>query len=112
MRLKNIFKTIGNVFMAVLEGKLLTRLHVDDKFPHIIYTCMLLWAAIWIGMQAEKAMVRVEKNKDIVNELRIEHTQMKVKMTSLYSVTTIEKMLAERGSKLKYPSEPAKRTDK
>lgn len=112
MRIGKIFQAIGNVLLAILEGKLLVRLHVDNYFPHIIYTCFLLWAAIWIGMKAEKTMVRVEKNRETVTELKIEHTQMCVKTTSLHSVANIEKMLQERGSTLCYPKKPAKRTDR
>lgn len=112
MRIRKIFQAIGNSLLAILQGKFLLRLGVDNYFPHIIYTCFLLWAAIWIGMKAEGAMAIVEKNKKTVNELRIEHIQTTVKMTNLNSIGKVEEMLSERGSQLQYPKEPAKRIGK
>lgn len=111
MLIRKILQVIGNILLAILQGKLLLRLRIDDYFPHIMYTIFLMGVAIWIGMEAEKAMVKVEKNKESLNGLRIERVQAQVKMTSLYNVVHVEEMLASRGSKLKYPTEAAKRVE-
>lgn len=112
MRMKTILRAIVNSFVAILQGKFLLRLGVDDYLPHIMYTLFLLWATIFIGMKAETAMVKVEKNKESVNGLRIERVQAQVEMNSLLNVVKVEEMLAQRGSQLKYPKENAKRIER
>lgn len=99
-------------FMAILQGKFLLKIHFDRYFPQILYTCFLFWLSIWFGMQVEKTMVKVEKTKVVLNDLKIYHAQQTVTLAGFNRISTLETMLKERGSDVAFPEKPATKLEK
>ena len=109
MNLKRIWEVTKNGFVAILHGELLLRMRFDKYFPHIIYTFFLLWMMIWLSMKIENTMVKVEKNKTTLNDMKIYHAQNTVEVVSLDRITTVEDMLEKIGSDVELPVKPADR---
>ena len=97
MNWKRIWEVTKNGFVAILHGELLLRMRFDKYFPHIIYTFFLLWMMIWLSMKIENTMVKVEKNKTTLNDMKIYHAQK--------TVEVLEKI----GSDVELPVKPADR---
>lgn len=66
--------SLKNALNAFFRGELLMRLGFDRFFLHIVYTFGLFWAMILMDMMIENTLSKVEKNKEILNELKIYHT--------------------------------------
>ena len=109
MNRKKIWDVTKNGFVAILHGELLLRMRFDKYFPHIIYTFFLLWMMIWLSMKIENTMVKVEKNKTTLNDMKIYHAQKTVEVVSLDRITTVEDMLEKIGSDVELPVKPADR---
>lgn len=109
MSWKRIWEVTKNGFVAILHGELLLRMRFDKYFPHIIYTFFLLWMMIWLSMKIENTMVKVEKNKTTLNDMKIYHAQKTVEVVSLDRITTVEDMLEKIGSDVELPVKPADR---
>ena len=109
MNWKKIWDVTKNGFVAILHGELLLRMRFDKYFPHIIYTFFLLWMMIWLSMKIENTMVKVEKNKTTLNDMKIYHAQKTVEVVSLDRITTVEDMLEKIGSDVELPVKPADR---
>ncbi|MBQ3881655.1 MAG: hypothetical protein IJL91_03075 [Bacteroidales bacterium] len=109
MNWKRIWEVTKNGFVAILHGELLLRMRFDKYFPHIIYTFFLLWMMIWLSMKIENTMVKVEKNKTTLNDMKIYHAQKTVEVVSLDRITTVEDMLEKIGSDVELPVKPADR---
>jgi len=107
MKIGNIWQALRNSAIAILRGEFLVRLRCDKYFLHIIYTFFLLWLMIWLGIKIENTMVRVEKNKETLTNLKIYHAQKTVQMVSFDRVSTVEQMLREAGSDVTLPDNPA-----
>jgi len=109
INLKKIWDAIRNGFVAILHGELLLRLRFDKYFPHIIYTFFLMWMMIWMSMKIENTMVKVEKNKTTLNDMKIYHAQKTVEVVSLDRISTVEDLLRKSGSDVDIPVKPADR---
>jgi hypothetical protein len=109
MNWKKIGDAIKNGFVAMLHGELLLRLRFDKYFPHIIYTFFLMWMMIWLSMKIENTMVKVEKNKATLNDMKIYHAQKTVEVVSLDRISTVEDLLQKSGSDVELPVRPADR---
>ncbi|MBQ8069848.1 MAG: hypothetical protein IJ202_03255 [Bacteroidales bacterium] len=109
MNWKKIGDAIKNGFVAMLHGELLLRLRFDKYFPHIIYTFFLMWMMIWLSMKIENTMVKVEKNKTTLNDMKIYHAQKTVEVVSLDRISTVEDLLQKSGSDVELPVRPADR---
>jgi hypothetical protein len=64
---------------------------------------------IWLSMKIENTMVKVEKNKTTLNDMKIYHAQKTVEVVSLDRITTVEDMLEKIGSDVELPVKPADR---
>lgn len=106
---KIIWEFAKNSFMAILHGEFLLRLRIDRYFIHIFYFFVLCTLNIWMTLKIEQTMLQVENNKIKLEELKIYHAQKTCELVSLDRLSTIQKMLAERGSKLTVPDKPADR---
>ena len=110
--LKNIdWKAILNATVETLKsigrGDILLRMRVDKLFPYILYTFFLAWLSIWLSYKAEKTMYRVEVNKEIIENLKIDNANKTCEIVSLTRISTVEKMLKEAGSEITTPEKPA-----
>ena len=107
IRWKNIWKTIYNFIVAVLMGKLLMRLRATRSFPIILFAFVLMWFTIMQRMGVENTMRKVEHNKDIIEELKIEHANMTLELASFNRISKIEELLEAQGSTVAMPGSPA-----
>lgn len=112
MNFSNIWEAIKNSFIAILHGEFLIRIKCDKYFLHIVYTFFLIWMMIWIGIKVENTLVKVEKNKVTLNDMKIYHAQKTVRMVSLNRITVVDKLLKENGSEVTLPKKPAYRIEK
>lgn len=100
---------LGGLFKAILYGHVITYLRVDRHLLLVIYLFALIWGSMWLGMSAEKTMVQVEENKKVLNDMKIDHAQKTVKLVSLNRISTIDRLLEEKGSDVTLPEKPAAR---
>ena len=108
-RLSDIGVWLREAGKALIEGKLLQRLRIDKYFIHIVFTFFLLWLSIWISIQTEKSLVKVEDNRKRIENLEIARAQKTIELVSLGSMGKVEKALKEKGSSVGFPSKPAGR---
>ena len=79
----------------------------DRYFAHIIWTFLLFWGAILSSMMVQKTLVQVEKNKEVLSDMKIYHAQKTVQIARLGRITTVEHLLEENGSDVTLPEKPA-----
>lgn len=111
MNLKAAGASMKNILNAFLRGELMMRLGIDRAFPHIMYVCLLMWIWILLSMAVENTMSQVEKNKEILGDLKIYHTEKMVQLVSLDRITKTDRMLGEKGSPVTFPEKPAAHMD-
>ena len=96
---------LKNSLRAILHGEFLMKF--DRYFVHFIWTCLLFWGVILSSMFVQKTLVRVEKNKKELTDLKIYHAQKTVELARLGRITTVERLLEENGSDVTLPDKPA-----
>jgi hypothetical protein len=84
-------------------------MQVHRLFPYILYMFFIAWISIWLSYKVEKTMYRVETNKKIIENLKIDNANKTCEIVSLTRISTVESMLEEAGSKVKAPEKPADR---
>jgi hypothetical protein len=90
-------------------GDLMIRLRVHKSLPYILYAFFLSMVSIFMSYKAEQTMLKMERNKSVLETQRIYHGQKTCDMVSLDRISTIETMLEELGSNVKPPQKPADR---
>lgn len=100
---------VGRLFHSIASGEFLLTLGLDRYIIHVIYTFLLFMATIWIGIQVEKTFIRVESNKAVINELKVESNKLNFQLEQMNSINWLEQHLQEKGSELRYPEKPATR---
>ena len=107
------WKAVGNAFIETLKsigrGDILLRMQVHKFFPGILYMFGIALLSIWLSYSIEKAMYKVEQNKKVIENLKIDNANKTCEIVSLTRISTIEKMLEESGSEVKTPIKPADR---
>lgn len=106
-KIQDIGTWLKNSFRAILKGEFLLRLDVGRYFIHIVYTFFLFAMIIWISLMIESTMNKVERNKAVLRELEIVHTQKTFEVVSLSRRTSVNNMLQQMGSKVTEPQQPA-----
>lgn len=106
---KAILKALFETIKSIGRGDTLIRMRVDKLFPYILYLFILGWVSIWLSLKAESAMHRVEENKEVLENLRIEYVSKTCHMVRLSRISTVEKKLTEAESEIKAPEKPAYR---
>ena len=94
--LKNIdWKAVWNATVETLKsigrGDILLRMRVDKLFPYILYTFFLAWLSIWLSYKVEKTMYRVEVNKEIIENLKIDNANKTCEIVSLNGTVSRER---------------------
>ena len=107
MSWKAVLGIIKEFFIALGRGDLLLRMRVDRALPYILWTFFLGCMSIWWSYMTEQTMLKVERNKDIITNLKIEHAQKTYETVSLDKLTTVEALLTEMESDVKPPQKPA-----
>lgn len=99
--------TLGNFVKALFKGELLLRLGADRYFPHILYTFVIGLAMIWVSMRIDRTLTRVEQNKTVIENLRIEHAEKTAQLARVQRMGAVRQRLKEMGSPLDLPEKPA-----
>ena len=60
-----------------------------------------------MSLMVQKTLVKVERNKTVLNDLRIYHAQKTVELVEMGRLSTIEDLLEKSGSSLTMPEKPA-----
>ena len=92
---------------SIISGDILLRMRVDRLFPYILYAFVLGWLSIWMSYRMEQTMIIVERNRKELESLKIYHAQKTCEYVGFDRISTIETMLAEKGSEIKAPEKPA-----
>ena len=92
----------------LFNGDLIIIRGIERNMGLVFYVFVLLCAIITWSLYVEKQLVKVEHNKELIEALEVSSHQRNIELVSLDQRTRIEKMLAERSSRLKAPEEPAK----
>ena len=106
-KIADIWTFIKNSFTAILKGELLLRLNIGRYFVHIVYTFFLFAMVIWLSLMIETSMAKVEKNKAILRELEIQHSQKTFEVVKLSRRSEVESELKRLGSNIGEPQKPA-----
>ena len=96
-----------NSIQAILRGEFLLRLNVGRYFIHIAYTFLLFGLIIWISLGIETTMSKVEKNKAVLKELEIVHSQKVFEVVGISRRTSVQELLKDMGSAVTEPDKPA-----
>ena len=96
-----------NSVQAIIKGQFLMRLGFNKYFIHIIYTFFLFWVSIWLSLQIEKTLTKVEENQKRLDDMEIYHAQKVVELVGLNRLTTVRNLLHEKGSQVDIPQQPA-----
>lgn len=105
----NILKSIYNIFLATLRGELLFRMKFDRFFIHILIIFFWVWVLIFSSLMIDKTLVRMEKNRVELENLKIYHAQKTSELAGYDRLSTIDEMLRKSGSKVTFPEKPANR---
>ena len=105
--IKTFWVGVKGVFMAILKGQLLAKLHIDQYVLHIIWVFVLFTGMIVFNIVVENTLSEVENNKERIRELNAIITDKQYMIRSLESQGALEDKLIERGSELRKPAKPA-----
>ena len=107
LRWSDIGVWMKNSVQAIIKGQFLMRLGFNKYFIHIIYTFFLFWVSIWLSLQIEKTLTKVEENQKRLEDMEIYHAQKVVELVGLNRLTTVRNLLHEKGSQVDIPQQPA-----
>ena len=106
---KTILKEVVETLKSIGRGDILIKMQVHRLFPYILYMFFIAWVSICLSYKVEKTMYKVEANKKIIENLKIDNANKTCEIVSLTRISTVESMLEESGSKVKAPEKPADR---
>lgn len=103
----DLARALKSGIILVLRGELLKKLQASLYFVHIFYTFFLFGVTIWLSIMVETSMSKVEKNKQIIEELEIVHNQKIFDVEALSRRSAVEARLKDLGSDVAEPGNPA-----
>ena len=106
-KLSDIGLFFKNSVLAILKGEFLLRLNIGRYFIHIAYTFLLFGLVIWFSLMIETTMSKVEKNKAVLKELEIVHSQKVFELVGVSRRSSVEQMLGQLGSNVEEAEKPA-----
>ena len=106
-KIQDLGRGLLNSLKAMMRGEFLLRLNIGRYFIHIVYAFFLFAMVIWLSLMIESTMTKVEKNKAVLQELEIVHTQKTFDLVSLSKRSSVRQLLEEKGSKVTEPQAPA-----
>lgn len=107
MNMKDFWLSAGNVLKAIGKGELLLRLRADKYYVHILYFFFLVWLTLFISFQIDKTLVRMEKNKAVIEALEVQNAQKRGKLIEITGISNVMKKLQEENSTVTLPEESA-----
>lgn len=99
--------TFKTVIRSILSGDILLLLRVDRFLPYILFLFLLGLVNIFLNYKIEQTMVKVERNKAILEDYRIYHAQKTYEFVKLGRMSTVQEMLEKGGSEVTAPVKPA-----
>lgn len=106
-KIKGFGSSARSWFRSIISGDILLRMRVDRLFPYILYAFVLGWLSIWMSYRMEQTMSIAERNRKELETMKIHHAQKTCEYVGLDRISTIERMLEEKGSEVKAPEKPA-----
>lgn len=100
-------KGLKKKMIGLFNGDTIIIRGIERNMGLVFYIFVLLCAIISWSLYVEKQLVKVEHNKELIEALEVSSHQRNIELVSLDQRTKIERMLAEHGSALKAPEEPA-----
>ena len=95
------------VLKSISRGDMVLRMRFDRLFPYILHLFLLGCISIWMSYKIEKTILKMEKNKALIEDLQIDNAKKTFELVELSRISTVEKMLEEQGSPVKAPEKPA-----
>lgn len=108
----DIKQTTKNIVSATMKGEVLLRMRFDRFFVNVLYIFFLIWVMIFFSLKVDQTLVRMEKNRVELENLKIYHAQKTSELAGYNRLSTIEAMLTKSGSKVAIPEKPADRIKK
>ena len=103
----NMASSVKSIVKSIISGDILLLLRVDRALPYILFLFILGWVNIFLNYTIEQTMVKVEKNKDILEDLKNEHAEKVYKFVKAGKQANIKDMLEKAGSEVTTPEKPA-----
>ena len=104
---KAIRKAVIETLKSIGRGDIILRMRADKLFPYILYAFIIGWISIWMNYNVEQTMIRIEKNRKVIENLKIYNTHLSSRLVSMDRVSTVEQMLEAAGSDVRTPEKPA-----
>ena len=111
MKLRDFGKKLKDFVIDSLRGELLVRLGAVQYFLSYTALFLMVWLMILVKIGIEGTFGRVEKNKAVLNELKIYHTEKMVQLAKMGRMSTASELLEEKNSTVGFPVKPADRLD-
>ncbi len=96
-----------NSLDAIVHGKFLMRLRVDEYFVHIVYVFFLMAMLILISLGVESTLNKVEENRRTIEELEIIYADRTFEVADKSRRGSVEQRLKATGSGVGEPLQPA-----
>lgn len=107
LRIGDIGRFLAASMAAIFKGQFIMKLKVDKYFLQIAWTFLLFTLMILFSLGVDSTLSKVERNKKVLKELEILHTQKKYELITLNRRSTVSSLLEEKGSAVKEPEKPA-----
>ena len=101
------FAIFKNIVQAIIEGKLILRMHLNRHFMKILYCIFMCAVTIWVSLMIDSSLAKVKKNNDILKEQQYEIAIKSFDLSQIDCMTELEKNLQDMGSPVKRPEKPA-----
>lgn len=111
MKLRDFGKKLKDFVIDSLRGELPVRLGAVKYFLSYTALFLMVWLMILIKIGIEGTFGRVEKNKAVLNELKIYHTEKMVQLAKMGRMSTASELLKGKNSTVGFPVKPADRLD-
>ena len=106
-KIQDLWRLIKDSARAIWQGRFLLRLNIGRYFIHIIYTFFLFGMMIWMSLEVDSTLAKVEKNQAEIKELEIQRSNLQFELRTLDRRAALEDLLEASGSKVTGPQKPA-----
>ena len=101
------FAIFKNILQAIIEGKLILRMHLNRHFIKILYCIFMCAITIWVSLLIDSSLAKVKRNNDILKNQQYEIAIKSFELSQIDCMSKIENTLQEMGSPVKKPEKPA-----
>jgi len=102
-----ILKKIARVPVLLVRGELLLALGVERFIFHILYTFLVVGLTIWVSLEIDTTLLKVENNNRRIHSLQIELTEKRYDLAVLERRSNVAKNLKRKGSAVAEPEKAA-----